>query len=93
MSRQAAVGSRQNGSTAVCRPPSADFVLDGIASLVDQSLVRPLELEQPAGPPRYHMLETVREFGLERLAASGTETAVRAAHAAWAAALAQKARK
>ena len=91
VSRQAAAAVGRT-VTAVCRPRPADFVLDGIASLVDQSLVRPMELELTDGPPRYHMLETVREFGLERLAASETETAVRAAHAAWAAALAQKPR-
>ena len=56
--------------------------LDGIASLVEKSIV-----QQVGGPeaeePRYRMLETVREFGLERLAASGEESAVRAAHAAY----------
>jgi predicted ATPase/DNA-binding CsgD family transcriptional regulator len=34
----------------------------------------------PAGEPRFGMLETVREFGLERLAASGEEEAIRRAH-------------
>jgi non-specific serine/threonine protein kinase len=47
-------------------------VLDGIVSLVDKSLVR--QGEEPSGEPRYMMLEVIREFGLERLAASG-ETA------------------
>jgi non-specific serine/threonine protein kinase len=37
------------------------------------------------------MLETVREFGLERLAAAGDETAVRNRHAAWCLALAESA--
>ncbi len=39
--------------------------------------------------PRYRMLETVREFGAEVLAASGEEQEVRAAHAAWTLALAE----
>ena len=56
--------------------------LDGIASLVEKSIV-----QQVGGPeaeePRYRMLETVREFGLERLAASGEEPTVRGAHAAY----------
>lgn len=56
-------------------------VLDGIASLVDKSLVR---RDDPAdGEPRYTMLETVREFGWERLAASGKEGVARDAHAAY----------
>jgi predicted ATPase/DNA-binding CsgD family transcriptional regulator len=54
-------------------------VLDGILSLVEMSLLR-----QVAGPldeqPRYQMLETIREFGLERLAANGEEQQVRSAH-------------
>jgi predicted ATPase/DNA-binding CsgD family transcriptional regulator len=63
-------------------------VLDGVASLVDKSLVRAVDgLE---GEPRFGMLETVREFGLERLAASGEEVAVRGAHAAWFLALAER---
>ena len=37
------------------------------------------------------MLETVREFGLERLAASGEEAAVRDAHADWCIEIAERA--
>jgi non-specific serine/threonine protein kinase len=69
------------------RSPS---VLDGVASLVAKSIV-----QQVGGPeaeePRYRILETVREFGLERLGASAEETAVRRAHAAYYARLAAQA--
>ena len=44
-------------------------VFGGIASLVDKSLLR--QEEGIEGEPRFRMLETVREFGLERLEASG----------------------
>jgi predicted ATPase/class 3 adenylate cyclase len=54
--------------------------LEGVASLVDKSLVRE---DGPREEPRYRMLETVREFGLEQLAASGEEAALRQAHAAY----------
>ena len=37
------------------------------------------------------MLETIREFGLERLAASGEEFPTRSSHAAWGLALAEQA--
>ena len=43
--------------------------LDLLGSLVDNSLVR--QAEVTAGEPRFTMLETIREFGLERLEASG----------------------
>ena len=58
-------------------------VLDGVASLIDKSLV--LQVGTPQGrEPRYRMLETIREFGLERLEASSEERTIRAAHARFA---------
>ena len=53
-------------------------VLGGIASLVDKSLVR---LDESGPAPRYRMLETVREFALDRLDQSGEGIAIRRAHA------------
>jgi non-specific serine/threonine protein kinase len=55
--------------------------LDLIAALVERGLL--WQSEQPDGDARFGMLETVREFGLEQLAASGEEEEVRRAHAAW----------
>jgi predicted ATPase/DNA-binding CsgD family transcriptional regulator len=64
-------------------------ILDLIAALVDQSLVR---RSPPAGAEaRLTMLETIREYGLERLASSGEEQAVRAAHGDYYLALAESA--
>ena len=64
----------------VCGGPSLD-VLDGVTALMRQSLVRRVE---PLGAePRFGMLETVREFALERLTASGEESETRQRHAAW----------
>jgi predicted ATPase/DNA-binding CsgD family transcriptional regulator len=56
-------------------------VLEGVASLVEQSLL--LEEDGPGGEPRYLMLETVREFSLEQLAGADEEAAIRDRHAAW----------
>ncbi|HEX5493627.1 MAG TPA: BTAD domain-containing putative transcriptional regulator, partial [Mycobacteriales bacterium] len=57
----------------------ADDVFEVLAALVDKSLV---EVDgTDGGPPRYRMLETVRAFAAERLAASGEEQRVREAHA------------
>ena len=41
------------------------------------------------GEPRYRMLETVREFGLERIADGGEEAAIRKVHAVHFAAFAE----
>ncbi len=69
-------------------PATKPDVLDGVGSLVDQSLLR--REERPGAEPRFAMLETVREFGLEMLAAGGDEAAVRAAHATFYLALAER---
>src|SRR5215216_2513795 len=64
-------------------------VLDGVRGLVEQSLL--IQAESPPGEARYSMLETIREFGLEQLAASGEESATRSAHSAYYLALAEQA--
>jgi predicted ATPase/transcriptional regulator with XRE-family HTH domain len=61
--------------------------LDGIASLVDKSL---LWQDAQAGEPRYRMLETIREYGLEQLTASDEAEAVRRQHAEWCQTLAEQ---
>jgi predicted ATPase/class 3 adenylate cyclase/DNA-binding XRE family transcriptional regulator len=69
---------------AICATPeSAEAlpldILDGVGSLVDKSLVR--QQERADGEPRCAMLETIREFGLERLAASGEAATLQKQHA------------
>ncbi len=64
-------------------------VLDGMASLIDKSLLR--QIEQEAAEPRFVMLETVREYGQEALAVSGEAEATHQAHAAYYQALAEAA--
>jgi predicted ATPase len=69
-------------------------VVDGLSSLLEQGLL--VRDEGPdggpeAGTPRVRMLETIREYGLERLAESGEEAAIRDAHAAWCLDLAERA--
>ena len=56
-------------------------VLDGMASMVDKSLVQ--QVEQADTEARFRMLSTLREYALERLAESNDESATRRAHAAY----------
>src|SRR6185312_557115 len=60
---------------AVC---GCDDVLDALDGLVDRSLVTAREV---AGTTRYGMLETLREYARERLAARGEIAALRDRHA------------
>ncbi|WP_046564580.1 BTAD domain-containing putative transcriptional regulator [Micromonospora sp. HK10] len=68
-------------------PGAAPDVLDGLSALVDKSLV----VAGGTAEPRYRMLETIREYGLHRLAEAGETDAVRRAHAAEYLALAEAA--
>jgi non-specific serine/threonine protein kinase len=61
-----------------------------IATLVEANLLR-LDTGVDEQEPRYTMLETIRDFGLEQLAESGEEAVVRDAHAAWCMDLAEEA--
>ncbi len=54
-------------------------IMDGLATLVDSSLVR--AERGTDGRTRYTMLETIREFAEEQLAASGEEETARRRHA------------
>ncbi len=64
-------------------------VLDGVSVLLENHLLR--QVEQPDDEPRLLMLETLREFGLECLEASGEGVAARQAHAQYYLALAEEA--
>ncbi len=55
-------------------------VLDGMASMVDKSLAQQMEA---AGETRFVMLTTIREYALERLAASDDVAATRRSHSAY----------
>jgi predicted ATPase len=70
----------------ICGPAAVGSeveVLDGVVSLVDNSLV--YRTEAPIGEgtvvPRFQMLETIHEFAWEQLGASGEEAELRERHA------------
>jgi predicted ATPase/DNA-binding CsgD family transcriptional regulator len=56
-----------------------------VASLLDKSLLR--QDAKPGGEPRFSMLETVREFALEKLEESGEDAVIRQRQACWCLAL------
>jgi tetratricopeptide (TPR) repeat protein len=65
-------------------------VLDGLSSLVDRSLLH--QVDGAGEEPRFAMLDTVREYALERLEASGEGAVTRRAHAAYCIVLAEEGR-
>jgi predicted ATPase/DNA-binding XRE family transcriptional regulator len=66
---------------AVADPAMSATVFDGVAALVEQSLLQPSAGTETE--PRYQLLETVREYGLEQLTAAGETDEVRQRHAAF----------
>ena len=74
-----ALGDKESGHGSTLPEIGID-VLDGLFSLVNESLIR--QIESGTGETRYSMLELIREYGLEKLAESGEEDATRRCHAA-----------
>ena len=68
--------------------------LDGLSSLADKSLVRPVATDQVDSPDetRFGMLQVIREFAAEQLDTEPDAEAIRRRHAAWVLTLAETAR-
>jgi len=83
-------GCNLEGAEAVCdtKGDLALDLLDGMASLVDKSLVQ--QVEPAPGESRFVMLETIREYALEKLEASGEGAVTKRAHAAYCLVLAEE---
>jgi len=84
-------GCTLEGVEAVCATldNSAEGILEGVASLVDKSLLQ--HMEQEGEEPCLFMLEMLREYGWECLVASGEMEATQHAHAAYYLRLAEEA--
>jgi len=84
-------GCTLEADETVCNAPGdlGLSVLDGVASLIDKSLLH--QAEQGEHEPRIVMLETVREYGLECLVSSGEAIAMQSAHGGYYLALAEQA--
>jgi predicted ATPase/transcriptional regulator with XRE-family HTH domain len=84
-------GCTPESAAAVCGLHSGDttFVLIVLENLVAASLLVPAR--HADNDSRFFMLETIRDYGLERLEECGEGDAVRARHLAWCRALAEQA--
>jgi predicted ATPase/DNA-binding CsgD family transcriptional regulator len=81
-------GFEEDAATAVCsdaRVP-AERIPGLLAALVDKSILK--RQLRDGGPPRYWLLETMRQYGRERLRSVGEETVTRQRHLDWVRALA-----
>lgn len=72
-------GASLEQAEAVCGPADelGSEVVEGLDQLADQSLIRRLP---EFGEPRFQMLQTIREFGLEQLEASGEAATIKQRH-------------
>jgi predicted ATPase/serine/threonine protein kinase len=83
-------GCNLEGVEAVC-DTKVDLdldLLDGMASMVDKSLLQ--QVEPAKGESRFVMLDTLREYALEKLEASGEQPLTKRAHAAYCLVLAEE---
>ena len=90
-------GCTLEAAEVICSGGEGPTVLDGVASLVGSSLLRLQEApaagddDAPPAAPRVTMLETIREYGTELLAARSEAAEIRQRHAAYYLALAEQA--
>ncbi len=82
-----AVEAVSAGSVAA-GPDRAGVVMDTLGALVDNSLVQP---ETRSGQPRFRLLETIREYALDRLRDNGDWTQAHDRHATYFLSLAEPA--
>jgi predicted ATPase/class 3 adenylate cyclase/Tfp pilus assembly protein PilF len=84
-------GCTLEAADAVCETlgDTAGQIVDGVASLIDKSLLQ--QTAQEDEEPRFAMLETIREYGLEMLTTTGELEATRRVHAAYYLTLAEEA--
>ncbi len=68
-----------NVAEATLSPTLELTILDRVESLIDKSLLRQEVLD--SGEPRFWLLETIREYGLEKLAENGEMEATKRCHA------------
>jgi predicted ATPase len=83
-------GCNLEGVEAVC-DTKGDLhldLLDGMASMVDKSLAQ--QVEQANGESRFVMLETIREYALEKLEVSEEKVLTKRSHAAYCLVLAEE---
>ena len=85
-------GATLGSATAVCDPDldAGLDVFESLATLVDVSLVRSVTRRDDA---RFDMLQTIREFGDERLEAEDDRMAIQRRHASWFLELAEEAER
>jgi predicted ATPase/class 3 adenylate cyclase len=73
-------GWTMEAAEAVANPEGNLDVLGGLTSLVEMSLVR---LDETEAEPRFRMLETIREYAVDRLTEADEVAAIRERHAAY----------
>jgi len=72
-------GFTLEAAEAICNPEENLDILEGLTSLVNNSLVR--QVDTSDGESRFGMLETIRAYALERLTESGEMESLRSRHA------------
>jgi predicted ATPase/DNA-binding CsgD family transcriptional regulator len=83
-------GFEEDAVTEVCADPRipAEHIVGLLGALVDKSILK--RQLKGAGPPRYWLLETMRQYGRMRLREAGEQAATQQRHLEWIRALAKR---